>query len=167
MTLSHYWGEWSWGKSLLVKSGILGIGIAVVWWLGWPQPHLRHDDRMLLPPVLHHATKVQESSSLVTKSLGAATIDLSKLPGEEGKEQSLSGGTTSLLVDLNLGTRLELEMLPGIGITLANRIVSYRSVHGKFKHVQDLGKVAGIGEKRLKRLEPFVTVQSSVGKQTS
>ncbi len=167
MAVTQYWGEWSWGKSLLLKSAILGMGIAVVLWAGWPQPHLRHDDRAPLPPVLHQSNKIQESSYSSRQSVGAATLDPSELPGEEGKEESLSAASTTLLVDLNLGSRMELELLPGIGMTLADRIVSYRSLHGNFKHVQDLGKVAGIGEKRLKQLEPFVTVQTRVGKRTS
>ena len=57
---------------------------------------------------------------------------------------------------------MELETLPGIGMVLADRIVSYRATHGEFKQIDDLVKVSGIGEKRIKGLEPFVTVQSGV-----
>jgi competence protein ComEA len=68
-----------------------------------------------------------------------------------------------MLVDLNGSSRMELEALPGIGMVLADRIVSYRSTYGGFQRVGDLVNVSGIGEKRLKRLEPFVTVEMIAG----
>ena len=68
-----------------------------------------------------------------------------------------------LLVDLNGSSRMELETLPGIGMVLADRIVAYRSIHGAFRQIKDLVNVSGIGEKRLRRLEPLVTVQAIVG----
>jgi len=164
---SQYWGEWSWGKSLLVKSGILGMGIAAVLWPGWPQPQIRPHDRSLMPPVLHQSTAIQSSPSSSTREAGATTLDHSQFPRGKGQEESLPAAGTTLLVDLNLGSRIELEALPGIGLELADRIVSYRSLHGNFKQVHDLGKVSGIGKKRLKRLEPFVTVQSRVAERAS
>ena len=57
---------------------------------------------------------------------------------------------------------MELEALPGIGMVLADRIVAYRSTHGGFQYVGDLMNVSGIGEIRLRRLEPFVTVETIV-----
>ena len=71
------------------------------------------------------------------------------------------------MIDLNLGSRLELESLPGIGGKLAGRIVSYRSIHGTFKRVDDVMQVSGIGKKRLQRLEPFVTVKVQREKRVS
>ncbi|MDH5429148.1 MAG: helix-hairpin-helix domain-containing protein [Nitrospirota bacterium] len=160
-------GEWSWGKSLLLKISILGLGISFVLWTGWPHPQARHDDRAHPSSVAHQASTIQSFPSSSTLEAGAGTFDPLKFPAGQGEKKSLPTMGTTLLVDLNLGSRLELETLPGIGMTLADRIVAYRSRHGDFKHVQDLGKVEGIGEKRFKRLEPFVTVQSNTEARAS
>jgi len=167
MAVTQHWGEWSWGKSLLVKSGILAMGIAVVWWAGWPQPQIRHHDRPSLRPVFQQPTAIQASPSSSNREPEEATLAPSQLEGRKGKEESLSATSRTPLIDLNLGSRMELERLPGIGMTLANRIVSYRSLHGNFKHVQDLGKVVGIGEKRLKQLKPFVKVEPGAAERAS
>jgi len=53
----------------------------------------------------------------------------------------------------------ELEALPGIGPHLANRIIQYRNEHGAFEHLEDLKKVRGIGDKLLKRIMPYITIQ--------
>lgn len=167
MAVTQNLGEWSLGKSLLVKIGMLGMGIAVVWWVGWPQPQLRHHDRPSLPRGLQQATAIQASPPSLNREQEEAMRTPSQLEGKKGKEKSLPAEDRTPLIDLNLGSRMELERLPGIGMTLADRIVSYRSLHGNFKHVQDLGKVVGIGKKRLKQLEPFVTVKSEAAERAS
>jgi len=61
-------------------------------------------------------------------------------------------------VDLNAAGAEELQAVPGIGKSLATRIVAFREKNGAFKSVDDLLKVQGIGEKSLEKLRPFVTV---------
>ena len=85
----------------------------------------------------------------------------------EEKGLNLQPAHVQLLVDLNASSQMELKTLPGIGMVLADRIVSYRSTYGEFQHVGDLVNISGIGEKRLRRLKPFVTVAGIVGKRKS
>ena len=47
---------------------------------------------------------------------------------------------------------------PGVGPVLAQRIVDWRTQHGRFTSVEELGEVSGIGEKLLARLRPLVTL---------
>ncbi|TWH27043.1 competence protein ComEA, partial [Isoptericola variabilis J7] len=49
------------------------------------------------------------------------------------------------LVDLNTADAATLETLPGIGPVLAERIVAWRTEHGPFASVDELGEVSGIG----------------------
>lgn len=48
-------------------------------------------------------------------------------------------------IDLNTATAAQLELLPGVGPTLAARIVQDRQANGPFKSVDDLDRVKGIG----------------------
>jgi competence protein ComEA len=61
-----------------------------------------------------------------------------------------------LPIDLNHATRDELMLVPGIGETTADRIVTFRNTSGLFKKVADLKKVPGIKEKKLKRWERYL-----------
>ncbi|MCX7622059.1 MAG: helix-hairpin-helix domain-containing protein, partial [Acidimicrobiales bacterium] len=61
-------------------------------------------------------------------------------------------------VDLNRATAEDLEALPGIGPTLAGAIIEYRNRNGPFRSVEDLRKVSGIGEAKLRLLRDRVSV---------
>lgn len=64
-----------------------------------------------------------------------------------------------VVVDLNETPRDSLELVPGIGPTLASRIVAYRDSAGGFDTKEELMKVRGIGRKTYQRLERYITVQ--------
>jgi len=66
-------------------------------------------------------------------------------------------------VDLNSATAEDLEKVPGIGPTLAERIVAFRDEHGRFEKVDDLLNVRGIGTRSLERIRPHVKVEESDG----
>ena len=59
-------------------------------------------------------------------------------------------------VDINHADLGALQRLPGIGPTLANRIIIHREAHGSFQDVGALMEVDGIGPKRFEKLKPWV-----------
>ncbi|WP_235529044.1 helix-hairpin-helix domain-containing protein [Phycicoccus sp. Root101] len=69
-----------------------------------------------------------------------------------------AAGAPGAKVDLNRATAAELEELPGVGPVLAQRILDWRTEHGRFASVDELGEVSGIGEKIFAQLQPKVTV---------
>jgi competence protein ComEA len=74
--------------------------------------------------------------------------------------QAADGGPTELAagrpIDLNRAGRGELLQLPGVGPTLADRIVDVRNNTGGFRSADDLRAVSGIGPARLEKLRPWV-----------
>jgi competence protein ComEA len=68
-----------------------------------------------------------------------------------------SGVAAATIVDINAADAQALAELPGIGQTLAERIVEFRSLNGPFASVDGLADVSGITPQRLEILTPLVT----------
>lgn len=68
------------------------------------------------------------------------------------------GTTPDALVNLNTADLATLETLPGVGPVLAQRIIDWRTEHGGFTSVEELGEVSGVGDKTYATLAPEVTV---------
>ncbi|MGB9749528.1 MAG: helix-hairpin-helix domain-containing protein [Caldisericia bacterium] len=69
-----------------------------------------------------------------------------------------SSTNNSNLININTASQKELEELPGIGPTLAQRIIDYRDKNGYFQTIEDIKKVSGIGDKKFEAIKDLITV---------
>ncbi|MEV5112797.1 helix-hairpin-helix domain-containing protein [Peribacillus frigoritolerans] len=72
---------------------------------------------------------------------------------------AVTKGTSGGLVNLNTATQEDLQTLTGIGPSKANAILEYRESIGKFKEVDELKQVTGIGDKTFERLRDSISVK--------
>ncbi|WP_411738660.1 helix-hairpin-helix domain-containing protein [Peribacillus sp. S4] len=72
---------------------------------------------------------------------------------------AITKGTSGGLVNLNTATQEDLQTLTGIGPSKANAILEYRETIGKFKEVDELKQVTGIGDKTFERLRDSISVK--------
>lgn len=71
---------------------------------------------------------------------------------------SAVGGGMAGKVNINTANQTELETLSGIGPSIAAKIIQYREKNGKFRKVEDLKNVSGIGESKFESLKGEVEV---------
>ena len=64
--------------------------------------------------------------------------------------------TARFTIDVNEAGWPEISQLPGIGETLARRIVDSRTTEGPFADLDELRRVRGIGPKTLDRIKPYL-----------
>jgi len=66
--------------------------------------------------------------------------------------------TAGQTLDINTASESELVQLPGVGPSLARRIVDYRTANGPFQMPDDLQNVSGIGASKFAKMEPFIRI---------
>jgi competence ComEA-like helix-hairpin-helix protein len=70
--------------------------------------------------------------------------------------KGLPAGT---ILNVNTASKQELMKLPGIGEATAERILLYREENGRFRKIEDLKNVKGIGEKKFLKIKPLVKAE--------
>ncbi len=96
----------------------------------------------------------EEIFSAAASSGAESEFEVSSQP-ESGAEEVL----VEKSIDLNTADKEELERIPGIGPTLAERIIQYREETGRFVEIEELEKVEGIGEKIFMKTRDYVYVE--------
>ena len=91
--------------------------------------------------------KKEKISEYVTKNSGYNVME--KEENKKGEENK---------VNINTATQEELDGLPGIGPSIAQRIIEYRNENGKFNKIEDLQNVKGIGDAKYNDIKNNVTV---------
>jgi len=61
-------------------------------------------------------------------------------------------------ININTASLAELQKLPRVGEKVAQRIIDFRKKNGRFKRIEDIMKVKGIGEKMFNRIKDLITV---------
>ena len=74
----------------------------------------------------------------------------------EGTDETTAAEHPGLL-NINSATLIQLTDLPGIGPTLAQRIIDYRTVNGDFTSIEELLLIEGIGEGKLKGIQDYIS----------
>lgn len=69
-----------------------------------------------------------------------------------------NNGNETKIININFAGKSDLELLPGIGPELAQRIIDYRNTNGLFKKKEDLKNVTGIGDKKFNAIKDHISV---------
>lgn len=102
-------------------------------------------------------------TEVVAESAGSASSDAANSVGEtsDSSTSATSAGGAAAgngTVNLNSATKEQLQTLTGVGEKKADQIIQYREAHGKFKGVEELKEVQGIGDKTFEALKPQLSV---------
>jgi len=126
------------------------------------------------PAAVNLAAKVQDGEQIVVPT--QEQVEKGEVPaaaagggsggsagGTSGAGSSTPGsaasGAPAAKVNLNSADAAALDALPGIGPSTAAKIVADREANGPFQTPDDLGRVPGIGPKKLDQLKPLISVR--------
>ena len=70
--------------------------------------------------------------------------------------RTFAGSSYSSLININTANSEELQRIPGVG---PEKIIAYRTTHGKFSSVDELINISGIGSKTLEKMKGYITAR--------
>ena len=109
--------------------------------------YVLEDGQKIYIPSQEDKENNEQKQYITTESGDTTNIkENSKIEGENEK------------VNINTANQSELETLPGIGPSLASRIIEYREQNGKFNSIEELKNVKGIGDAKFEDLKNSATI---------
>ena len=97
-----------------------------------------------------------DTSTYVSK--GNANVDINTSTSKN-TGVSKNTNTQSNKININTATQTELEELPGIGPSIALKIIKYRDENGKFKTIEDIKKVSGVGDSKYAKIKDIISIK--------
>ena len=101
-----------------------------------------------------------EEKQTITKESGVIEENTAQETTQKTSQTTVNK-TNSNTKKVNITTALqtELETLPGIGPSIATKIITYRKENGGFKTIEDIKEVSGIGESKFNNIKDLITVK--------
>jgi len=111
------------------------------------------------PASVNLAERVSDGEEIRVLRVGEAVP--ARPRSKKGKKaHTLAAAAAPVPIDLNTADESALASIPGIGPTLAARIVEYRRINGPFASLDELADVAGMTQRRIDAMGTYVTVGS-------
>ena len=82
--------------------------------------------------------------------------DISKIDSISTNSLSLNKNSK---ININTATQTELEFIPGIGPSIALKIITYRNENGKFNSIEDVKNISGIGDSKYEKMKDYITIK--------
>ena len=101
--------------------------------------------------VLHDGQKIHIPNISDEKNLQTVIQDA-------GNNVIVSDSIAQPRININKASQSELESLPGIGSSIAMKIIEYRESNGKFKSIEEIMNVNGIGESKYNIIKDYISI---------
>lgn len=114
---------------------------------------------------IHIPTKEETEANKNNENTLTESYVTSSSSGVSSKEdtnstQSSSKSTaSSVKVNINTASQEELDTLPGIGPSIALKIIDYREQNGKFNSIEEIKEVSGIGDAKYEKIKDSITIK--------
>lgn len=108
------------------------------------------------PVAVNLAERLSDGEEIAVLRTGEAPRARTRRAAGSSRRRKSAATVPSAPLDLNAADETALASLPGVGDTLAARIVEYRRVNGPFASVDELADVAGMSQRRVDALAPYL-----------
>ncbi len=95
---------------------------------------------------------INDENTLITSEIG--------IENNNQIDETKNKDTSNKKININTATKEELDTLPGIGESTAQKIINYRKENGKFSSIEEIKEVKGIGESKFENIKELICINS-------
>lgn len=107
---------------------------------------------------INQAEILTDGQKLYIPSKKEAEAGQTAIPVPSSSGYSYSSLSQTQRININTADSSALQQLSGIGPATAEKIIDFRNQNGKFKTIEDIKNVSGIGEKTFEKFKDKITV---------
>ena len=104
------------------------------------------------------ASKLEDGMKIYIPTINENTNENTNTQNINSTENPNTQGRTTDKININTASQSELDTLPGIGPSTALKIIKYREENGKFKSIEDIKEVSGIGESKYEQIKDLIKI---------
>ena len=116
---------------------------------------LQDEDKITIPSKEENKQEKQNTEKIQSNKQSKTT---EKSQNTTSISTNVTEKNQNTKVNINTATQTELETITGIGPSTASKIIKYRSENGKFKNINDIKNVSGIGDAKFNSIKDEITV---------
>lgn len=117
---------------------------------------LKKGDRVV--NAIEIAGDTTELAEILNVNLAKKISDGEKITIPSKNDMNLENDVLNSKVNINTATVVQLDSLPGIGVSTAQKIITYRENNGDFEDIEKLKDVPGIGESKYQAIKELIEV---------
>ena len=117
---------------------------------------LEDGQKVYIPSLQEVKESKQETTSsedYISQDSGDSVILEENSYSKEGNQQSQDK------ININSATQTQLELIPGVGPSTALKIIEHRNTNGKFKSIEDIKSVKGIGDTKFENMKEYICIK--------
>ena len=119
---------------------------------------LKDEQKILIPVKGSGKSPNPVQSSSRPFSGGNTTVSTDDSNFTRGQPKSSKKQPPANPVNINSATEIELQTIPGIGPSMAKKILDYRTANGEYGQIEDLRNIKGMGEKLFEKIREWITL---------
>ncbi len=146
---------------LLCLGVIILIGSGVLFWqIERQSGEANKDENIALKNQIDDLNKkIEDLNKAIEQAKNSSpTIQTKSYSTSSGKVAGEQNIRTEGKININSASLSQLDSLPGIGSTYAQRIIDYRQANGGFKNIEEIKNVKGIGDKTFEKFRDLITI---------
>ena len=102
---------------------------------------------------------LEDGEKIYVPKKGENNIDNNTLEQTRTTSSTNTSLNKNLKININKASQSELETLPGIGASIALKIINYRNEHGNFSSIEDIKKISGIGNSKFEEIKNYIIIK--------